>query len=214
MIIHVIGLEGCGHHGIEPIFEELIKYKNKYIKKDKLHEICNLCCENGNYINFENNAYHYLRQHHNKIFFIDDSYPSGRNRNIDDQWNIVKLYDVLSKKQKVILIHLKRNMINSINSHPTLDGGIFKHAEKLCKINRYIEDNLKKLKEMGVDIIEINYENINSQETANKISKILDINSKIVYRIIENNFKLSKKDYSKLLNKQTILKIEKILNDE
>ena len=64
-IIHVIGLEGCGHHGIENIIYEplLIKHKNNFKgsvlrEKDKfniiskLQSIFNLCSESENYLLF------------------------------------------------------------------------------------------------------------------------------------------------------------------
>ena len=49
MIIFTIGLEGCGHHGLEAIFKEVIgrKHVEYYKLKRGLHEICNDFVDHG-----------------------------------------------------------------------------------------------------------------------------------------------------------------------
>jgi len=110
----------------------------------------------------------------------------------------------------VKLIHLKRNIFNTINSHPNWDGGILGHAKKLTEINSFVLNELSTLKTQGVQIIEINYEDI--EKSSNILSTIIEKDENLIRNSIDKCFKPSKKCYKTLLDKETIENISKILN--
>lgn len=214
MIIWTIGLEGCGHHGLEAIFKEVIgREHDEYYKiKRGLHQICIDFTDHRNSTMFDtalNNFFNAKNQQ--LIHYIDRSFPSGfKKRNLIHQWQISEIYKHLSKFMPVKLIHLKRNIFNTINSHPYWDGGILGHTKKLTQINSLILNELSTLKTQGVQIIEINYEDIES--SSNVLSAIIEKGEDLIQSSIDKCFKPSKKCYKTLLDDKTIKNISKILN--
>ena len=51
-------------------------------------------------------------------------------------------HNILSKYCDLIYIVLERNLYNTINNHPTWDGGIINHAKKLCEIKGFIDNEI------------------------------------------------------------------------
>ncbi len=214
MIIWTIGLEGCGHHGLEAIFKEVIgrKHDEYYTMKRGLYQICNKFVDHGNSTMFDtalNNFFNAKNQQ--LIHYIDRSFPSGfKKRRLIDQWQILEIYKHLSRFMPVKLIHLKRNIFNTINSHPNWDGGILGHAKKLTEMNSFILNELSALKTQGVKIIEINYEDI--EQLSNILSLIIEKDENLIRNSIDKCFKPSKKCHKNILDKKTIENISKILN--
>jgi len=214
MIIWTIGLEGCGHHGLEAIFKEVIgrEHDEYYKLKTGLYEICNDFVDHGDSTMFDkalNNFFNAKNQQ--SIHYIDRSFPSSsKKRDLIDQWQISEIYKHLSRFMPVKLIHLKRNIFNTINSHPDWDGGIIRHAKKLTEINSFVLNELSTLKTQGVQIIEINYEDI--EHSSNVISSIIEKDENLIKTSIDKCFKPSKKCYKNILDTKTIENISKIIN--
>ena len=170
MIIHIIGVEGCGHHGLESVIVNILQKSNKYVHKQKLNNIIlpksRNCDKNRN---FEKEVELYLKNK-NYLIYTDDSYPSGNNRTINEHKNIIRIYDTISKYQPIIFIYLKRNIYNAINSHPKFDGNIINHTKVIKETKKYIENQIKLLRDKNVKIFELNYEDIDKNIGIEKIS--------------------------------------------
>ena len=216
MIIWTIGLEGCGHHGLEAIFKEVIgrKHVEYYKLKRGLHEICNDFVDHGDPTMFDKALNSFFNvKNQQLIHYIDNSFPSGfKKRGLIDQWQISEVYKHLSRFMPVKLIHLKRNIFNTINSHPSWDGGILGHAKKLTEINNFLLNELSTLKAQGVQIIEINYEDI--EQSSNVLSAIIEKDENIIRTSIDKCFKPSKKCYKTRLDDKTIENINKIIKND
>ena len=148
------------------------------------------------------------------IIYTDDSYPSGNNRTINQHKNIIKIYDTISKYNEIIFIYLKRDIYNTINSHPTLDGNIINHTKVLKESKKYIENQIKLLKDKNVKVIELNYEDIDKDIGIKKISEVFKVNFEIVKDSVNKNFKKSTKNYIDILDIDTIQEMIKILSTD
>jgi len=151
MIIHTIGLEGCGHHGLENIIVKILQKKNNYVNKHILNSIIQYSRNCDNKITFEKEVEKYLKNK-DYLIYTDDSYPSGWNRTINQHKNIIKIYDTISKYNEIVFIYLKRNIYNTINSHPEIDGNIINHTKVLKESKKYIENQIKLLREKNVKV--------------------------------------------------------------
>ena len=212
MIIHTIGLEGCGHHGLENVIVEVLQKNNEYVHKNQLNNIFlpqSRNCDNNS--TFEINVKKYLED--NKyLIYTDDSYPSGGNRTINKYKNIIRINDTISKYDEIIFIYLKRNIYNTINSHPTLDGNIINHTKVLKKTKKYIENQIKLLREKNVKVFELNYEDIDDNIGIKTISEIIRVDFQIVKDSVNKNFRKSRKNYKEILDIDTIQEMKKILS--
>jgi hypothetical protein len=211
IIYHIIGLEGCGHHGLESIVTNIINKKKNYEKKNYIHSLFNKVKTNNNYIEFERNIKEYL-ENSNYIIYTDDSYPSGKNRDIINQLNIIKMNEIISKYAKIKFLYLNRNIYNTINSHPNFDNNIINHTKKIMEIKNYIERQLEQLEEeKQINIVKLYYEDIDTDIGHKIISIFFCINFEDVKNSINKNFFKSTKDYKKILSKQQINNIDNIL---
>ena len=212
MIIHTIGLEGCGHHGLDNVIVKILQQKKNYVNKLILNNSILKQSRNcDNKITFEINVEKYLKNK-NYLIYTDDSYPSGRNRAINQHKNIIKIYDTISKYDEIVFIYLKRNIYNTINSHPKFDGNIINHTIVLKETKKYIENQIKLLREKNVKVFELNYEDIEKDIGIKTISDIINVDFEIVKDSVNKNFRRSKKNYIDILDINTIHEMEKILS--
>jgi hypothetical protein len=160
---------------------------------------------------FEKEVEKYLKNK-DYLIYTDDSYPSGRNRTIDKHKNIIKIYDTISKYNKIVFIYLKRNIYNTINSHPHFDGNIINHTKVLKESKKYIENQIKLLRDKNVKVFELNYEDIDNDIGIKIISEIIGVNFEIVKDSVNKNFKRSEKNYVDILDIDTIQEMKKILS--
>jgi hypothetical protein len=149
----------------------------------------------------------------------DDSYPSGgrflpERRELRHQKNIVKMQEVIGKYASFRLLYLKRNIFNAINSHPHFDGGILEHTRRLHQTQKYILEQMSVLKNKGVEIFEVNYEDLDEITTQQRLADFLNIELEIVIEITKLYFKKSNKDYKKLLSDCVIDAMSSILNSD
>jgi hypothetical protein len=211
MIIWTIGLEGCGHHGLEAVIKQLLNIDELayYKNKRRLHKILNTYSKSKDGDTFKKQLGNFLSNRNLKsTYYIDKSFPSGfKQREVINQWPISKIYNELSEFTPIKLIHLKRNIFDTINSHPHWDGGILGHTQKIAQINHFILNELTILKKQETEVIDINYEDIN--QSSNILASILSVDQNLVQDAIDRKFKLSKKSYKNLLDNHTIEQMDR-----
>tara|TARA_Y100000992_G_scaffold289857_1_gene244832 strand:+ start:3089 stop:3733 length:645 start_codon:yes stop_codon:yes gene_type:complete len=212
MIIHTIGLEGCGHHGLENVIINILQKEQNYVCKDILNNSILQKSRNcDDKFEFKQNIAKYLKNK-NYLIYTDDSYPSGGNRTIEQHKDIIEIYDNISEYDEIVLIYLKRDIYNTINSHPTHDGNIINHTKILKESKKYIENQITLLRKKNVNVFEINYEDIDNDIGITKISEILKVDFDIVKDSVNKNFRKSTKNYRNLLDINTIQQIKNILS--
>ena len=220
MFIFVIGLEGCGHHGLSAVVKRSLKNASKTsrftvkemrsIRQSLLPEIFG---ESVVQQLKENIAATSLLYKEVDCLYEDTSFPADKRRKIQQQYKISDEYFYFAKIGKLKVIHLKRNMYNTINSHPRWDGGIIKHARVLNQIEtKVIQSGLCDLKSRGGQIVELEYEKINTEEGIDIITNILEIDRIHVIDAVNEVFKPSTKDYQQLISPEKIELIQRILN--
>lgn len=216
IIYYIIGLEGTGHHGLEPVITDICKnyYGNKYLCRPLLNEYLYYSCNNQTEDIFKEKIKESLKNiSKDSILFLDWSFPSTKkHRTLDDISNIIKIYNNLKNYGEIKILHLERNLYNAINSRKKLDGNIINHAKKISDVNKIIYKQLDVIKQ-NTYIHKLKYEEINTQKGIDIISKYLNINKEIVKKSINKKFKMSKKDYKKLLDYKTINKIKNIIEN-
>lgn len=216
----VIGLEGCGHHGFTPIIRSLIKgyARENHQESVRLSHIFNRRCfqKLHNRDVFRDEISEFFRTKTTNDLVLDRSFPAGpapELRPVDRQWLISDIYDeVIKYTPNLHMIHLKRDIYNTINSHPTFDGGILSHAKLLVDIDKFILNEMEKFEAKKVPVSVVNYENIDSEETVRVLSDITGVDKNIVSNRIKRHFKISNKDYRKIIDEDIMYKLKKIVN--
>lgn len=199
MIFWVIGLEGCGHHGLGPVAKQaLSKTCTKYVRSSRplsrILEDPNPAQLSLRLSNFFESA------PAQSTHYIDTSFPYGHvRRKLSDQKDIVAIYHELIKHRAVKLIHLVRCPYNTTNSHPDWDGGLLDHAQKLHSVNARIN---RQLAVFPGKINKVRYEDIAT--SAQDLSEIFEVPVVTMERALEKRFKPSTKDYKKLLPQKVI----------
>ena len=216
MFIFVLGLEGCGHHGLSSVVNQSMKNALKPINFEvselrRVRESIFLKTTNKELLQNQLEALSLLYQQVNCLY-EDTSYPHGGRRSVAEQYTFSKEYPYFAKIGTIKVLHLKRNIYNTINSHPSWDGGIIDHAKVLSQIQtESIEKELSVLRSLGVQILELEYEKINTNEGINIITNMLEIDRQYVINAVIKAFQLSKKDYRRLLTSETIAQIDDVL---
>lgn len=215
MFIFVLGLEGCGHHGLSHVVKQSMKNASKSINFEvrnlrNVRESIFIGTLKELFQNQTETLSHLYRQV--DCLYEDMSYPHGGRRSVASQYNISEEYTYFAEIGKIKVLHLKRNIYNTINSHPTIDGGIINHTKVLSQIQtESIEKELSVLRSLGVHILELEYEKINTDEGIDIITNMLEIDRECVVSAVSKSFKPSKKDYRQLLASETIAQIDEIL---
>jgi len=214
IIYHVIGLEGCGHHGLEGVVDNIIKNRVGYVKKGHLNNVLLPTCRNSNNQDentwFGYNVEDYL-EGENFFIYTDDSYPSGGDRETKRQKNIGEIYRILNRYGEVRFLYLQRNIYNTINSHPNFDGDILTHTEVLVETKHYVESEIEKLRQAGIMVYDLNYEDIDNAVGQQIIADFIDTDLETVKVSVDAHFKKSTKDYTQLLDEKTIREMAEII---
>ena len=144
MFIFVIGLEGCGHHGLSDVVKQSLKNASKTlrckvtemrsIRQSLLPEIFGDSVVQQLEANIAATSLMYKQVDY---LYEDTSFPSDRRREVSQQYKISDEYFYFAKIGKLKVIHLKRNIYNTINSHPWWDGGIINHTKVLNQIENF-----------------------------------------------------------------------------
>ena len=216
VILDVIGLEGCGHHGLEAVVVNIINRHSNYVNRGGGYS--GLGCVLGasrncdDYGIFGTKVRDYL-ENKNYLIYADDSYPSGRNRDITRQKNLVEINKHVSRYGEIRFLYLKRNIYNTINAHPHLDGGIIGHTKRLKETKLYIEAQIESLRREKVKVFELNYEDIDNNTGANIISDFINVDVGVVKDAVNKYFHMSRKNYAELLDEKTIQRMSEIIGD-
>lgn len=216
----IIGLEGCGHHGFTPIVRSLLAgyARENHQESIRLRQIFNRCCSQKPQLRdvFKREISEFFKTTRCKDFIIDRSFPGEHAedmRTVDRQWLIYDIYnEVIKYTTNLHVIHLRRDIYNTINSHPEFDGDILLHAKLLIDIEKHILNELEKLKSENIPVTIVNYENIDSDETIGILSSITGVDRETVSNRIKQHFKISTKDYKNIIDEDIMYKLKKIVN--
>ncbi len=152
-------------------------------------------------------AHHFLEKvPRDSIILEDNSYPSGKYRDVSNQWDIQEIYHLLKDHCEVRFAHLTRNIFNLVNSRRQFDDGLKAHAEKMAEIGHYIDSKMAALEADGVTITQLSYDEL-EQQTA-KIGALIDCPADAVDRAVQDQFKKSTKDYHEILTGEEIQDIK------
>lgn len=165
--IFVAGVEGCGHHGLNPVISNAFSHSRlvrdsggEVIRnKRRLKRIWNWYWCYDHPLGFTRplvrtmiNRFFRLERKKSRsndqvrIVIEDNSFPAGDHRDPDKQWNIVEMVDMVRPyADEIYLIGLYRNPIAAVFSHPELDGGFLSHAKVLKQSLSYINSQLSQL---------------------------------------------------------------------
>ena len=137
MFIFVLGLEGCGHHGLSKVVNHSMKNASKSID----FEVSKLRCVRESIVfgapkELFQNQIEALSHLYGQFdcLYEDTSYPHGGRRSVARQYTFSDEYPYFAKIGSIKVLHLKRNTYNTINSHPHWDGGIINHTKVLSQI--------------------------------------------------------------------------------
>ena len=219
--IHVIGLEGQGHHFYMDFIDKLIQ--NQYIYNKSYH--CNR--ENNTqsdilrkyfqdiyfkwnmYDKHENNksktdlyneCINYIKNNcNNTIIFHGDSYPTMRFRTPDKNIDFEEVYTKLKDYIDFKYIFIHRNLQYTNNLRKNFDNGIYNHGTNMIDHLKWIRG--KKCNIKKEDYIDLYYENINITKLKNFLSFFNNIES-----IFNQIYKRSTKTISDS-DKRTIISI-------
>ena len=196
--IFIAGVEGCGHHGLFPVIETAIKSSIQLKSNESkvfsrwppIRELFNalwysqaLTPQHRQMIRMRivELMQHGVKLAHNtgcrQFVLEDNSFPSGINRDLRWQWDIVEIVELLSPYADIKILALYRDPIAMTFSHEEWDGGPRNHASLVAS---YLEHLNGKLMELGPGIVKaVNYEDlIERQETlAAPLAEYLDIDA-------------------------------------
>jgi hypothetical protein len=221
MILFVLGLEGCGHHGLKSvcsnIFRKEVQNSSDFLDR-RLQNIIIHNWRKYRELNLsrlvEVDIPYYLEKTPPNTSYIDFSYPFGNERIVDRYCRLLDLYNVLHQIDiDVRVLHLKRNIFNTINSHSDWDGGIIGHASKTCSFHNYLAAEIAALRSNNISVYELSYEHIETKQGVKLISEFLSVSSNIVEKYIKKCFRMSQKDYKQILSNDIISQITTIINE-
>lgn len=168
--IFIAGVEGCGHHGLNPVISKALAHctevtaSNGVIVRDKhrLKRIFNWYWCYRHPLAFTRPLVRamierFFRVEHNKsrannqvrIVIEDNSFPAGKHRHPDYQWSITEMVAMVRPHaDEIYLIGLYRDPIAATFSHPHFDGGLEAHAEVVKRSQVYINNQLAQLQHL------------------------------------------------------------------
>ncbi len=167
--IFVAGVEGVGHHGLHPVLEtafrnsamirqsggEVISYKKRM--KRGFNQIW--CHEHPPGFGFLRGVFRWylerffrdqkqraLKANQVRVIIEDNSFPAGRYRNLEKQWQLDDMQKIVSPHaDEIYYIGLYRDPIAAVFSHSRFDGGLHAHADKIRGALEYLNNELGKV---------------------------------------------------------------------
>lgn len=221
--IHIIGVEGSGHHFWMNFIDELIKKQNKYNKglhyqpenptfsdttRIYLQNISwkwNMYSKNKILSSDEelDNLYRKeLNNNRNWIIFHGDSYPTMGFRKTEQNINILEFYRKYKNDMDFKFIFINRDKFNSINARKYLDGNIKNHTYNMIEHYRWIQEIKTNLPDNVY--LDTYYENID----VNAVEKFLP------FKNIEPTFNKIYKKSKKEIDEKDFDIMKKIFNDQ
>jgi len=167
--IYVAGVEGVGHHGLHPVLETaflnspLIRESNgkviSYKKRMKRGFNQIWCHEHPPGFGFLRGVFRWylnrffreqkekaIKSKQARVIIEDNSFPAGRYRNLDKQWKLDEMLEIVRPyADEIYFIGLYRDPIAAIFSHAHFDGGLEAHAKKIRGSLEYLNNQLGKI---------------------------------------------------------------------
>ncbi|MBK17481.1 MAG: hypothetical protein CMM52_01400 [Rhodospirillaceae bacterium] len=209
LFVHIIGLEGCGHHGLYPVMGQAIVEThggdefNRFYRSGLRNAFDGIWCRNYSKRDCIRGALHFLEKvPRDTIILEDNSYPSGKYREVQHQWDFVEFYDFLKEHCEIRFALLNRNIFNLVNSRREFDDGLKAHALKMAEIGNFINERISALEAKGVPVTRLDYDFLESQTA--EIGALIDCPAEAVDTAMKEQFKKSTKDYRETLSDQEI----------
>lgn len=214
LFIHLIGLEGCGHHGIFPIFQQLLLERHGhgetqvYLRTGLRTFLDRLYRGNESRPMVVRALREFVSCNPNAVFADDNSYPSHVSREIGNQWNFVDIHELLHDLCEIRYLRIHRNIFNTVNAHREWDGGLAGHARVLKVMQDFIDSGIAILAGNGVRIPVIDYDHIAASMDLIAAATGCGIDS--VRRATSQLFRKSEKDYRVILTSDEIRMIGEV----
>jgi len=197
--IYVAGVEGVGHHGLHPVLEtafrnsdlvrnsngELIVYK-KRMKRGFNQIWCHIHPFGFGFLRgffrwylnyfFRKEKQKALDNNQVRVIIEDNSFPAGRYRNLDKQWKLGEMHDIVSPHaDEVYFIGLYRDPIAAVFSHSHFDGGLQQHAQQISRALEYLNNEFSNISQERLRIV--HYEDLisNQQELGAMLAEYFDL---------------------------------------
>lgn len=163
VFIFVAGIEGCGHHGLNPVISRAYEHhdpKATVLREwRKFKSACNRLWCKTHWLPFSRQL---ARKRLQRIFAAqarlakqrgelrllieDNSFPAGKHRDLERQWRLDELYELVRPyADEVYFFGLYRHPIASVFSHKEWDGGLLPHARLMERFLRYVNEQLSRL---------------------------------------------------------------------
>ena len=165
--IFVAGVEGVGHHGLNPLLtralqnSSMLQQSNGEVVRNKrrLKRILNWYWCRSHPLGFtrplvraminrffRQERLKMLRNDQVRVVLEDNSFPAGKNRDLNKAWNLLEMKQIVSEyADEVYFIGLYRDPIAATFSHPGFDLGMFAHAEVLKQSLIYLNGQMQQL---------------------------------------------------------------------
>lgn len=232
--IFVAGMEGCGHHGLNPVISKSLGYSkfdgdNPVIirNKKRLKRIFNWYWCKSHPLPFtrflvlkmidrffRKELEKSINNNETRIIIEDNSFPGGRYRDLEKQWDIIEMVRLVSKyTEDISIIGLYRDPIAATFSHRDFDGGLMEHADVVKKSLIYINKQLEQLPD--IKQLYIHYEDLlhAQEELTGVLSGFLGIDDESVKKGFAE-IRASKKDWRKGLNEEEKKAINEVFNPD
>lgn len=194
--IFIAGVEGCGHHGLFPVIETAIKSSIQaegseskvFPRWPPIRELFNALWYSQALTPQQRQMARMrigeLMRHGAKLaqstgcrqFVLEDnSFPSGMNRDLAWQWDIIEMVGLLSPYADIKILALYRDPIAMTFSHEEWDGGPKDHA---ILVAAFLEHLNKKLLQLDPAMVKaVHYEDLidNQDQLAAPLSSYLDL---------------------------------------
>ncbi len=233
--IFVAGVEGVGHHGLNPLLTKalqsssMLQQSNGEVVRNKrrLKRILNWYWCRSHPLGFTRPL---VRAMINRFFRIerlkarqnnqvrvvleDNSFPAGVNRDLDKAWDLLEMREIVSAyADEIYFIGLYRDPIAATFSHPGFDNGMFNHAEVLKQSLIYLNGQMQQVKD--VKKLFLRYEDLSDgqQGLAPVLAEFLGIEREAV-DLGFNEIRASKKNWRKQMPPEDQQKMMAIFSEE
>lgn len=163
--IFVAGVEGCGHHGLHPVIESAVRDCEEVrgggetiVQWRTLKSRCNdLWCRPHGFAWGRRRARRRLerlfagereraeRNAQTRVIIEDNSFPAGRYRDVERQWNLAEMLEIAATYADVRFFGLYRDPRAMSFSHCEWDGGLLGHAQMLRRHLEALDHQLASL---------------------------------------------------------------------
>lgn len=176
---YIVGIEGCGHHGLCPLVHiastrsrEVLELQGEvYSRWPPLREVFSALWYTRHQSmtrrevareqvrGLMNALEERTKQIDSTIFVIEDnSFPSADKRSVSLQWDISEMYELIRPYAEISFLVLYRDPVAMTFSHPEFDGGLVKHAHVIAAFLQYLNSKLQDLPSELYTVI--NYEDL------------------------------------------------------